>query len=130
MDYEAAAAKARKTLFGDYRLRRQRAACELWPKSKLPPDHLDPVRSNTAVLFISGRLDPVTPPAWVDDVAKYLPRSRHLVLHDGGHIIDGLSGVDTCLDPVMIQFLESADPAAIDPRCIFKMRAPPFSTAD
>jgi hypothetical protein len=39
-----------------------------------------------------------------------------------------MSGVDTCLDPMLIAFLESADPARLDARCIAGMRPPPFAT--
>jgi len=129
MDYEPAARAARKTRFGDYRLRRQREACRGWPAARAADDHLAPISSRTAILMVSGGLDPVTPPAWADALAARLPRSRHLVLRDSGHVFDGLSGVDTCLDPLMVRFLESADPAAVDDSCIAAMKAPAFTVS-
>jgi len=130
MDYEAAAIAARATRFGDYRLRRQRQACERWPGATAAADHLAPFSSDTAVLFLSGELDPVTPPEWADRLAAQLPRSLHLVLPGSGHIFDGMSGIDTCLDPLLVRFLETADFASLDPGCIAGMQPPPFVVSD
>lgn len=129
MDFEEAARRSRSTRFGDYRLRRQREACGKWPAVRVAPDHLAPISSDTAILMISGGLDPVTPPAWADALAATLPRSRHIVIRDSGHVFDGMSGVDTCLDPLMIRFLETADPASLDARCIESMKAPAFAVS-
>jgi len=126
MDYEPAAAAARRTRFGDYRLRRQRDACRHWPAAQTAPDHLAPVSGGTAVLIVSGELDPVTPAEWGEALARSFPRSRHLVLPNSGHVFDGLSGIDTCLDPLMIRFLETADPASLDTACLARMAPPPF----
>lgn len=129
MDYEQAAAAARRTPFGDYRLRRQRAACAHWPRGAPASDHLAPVRSDAAILLVSGRLDPVTPPEWADEVARNLPNARHLVIPHGGHIFDGLSNVE-CFDGLVLRFFETADAAALDPSCLARMEPPPFATGD
>ena len=126
MDYARAAAAARKTRFGDYRLKRQRAACMQWPSGRAGRDFLRPARADSAVLMISGRLDPVAPPQWATTLSGSLPNSRQLVIRDGGHIIDGLSGLDTCFDPLVIRFYESADVRALDASCSDSMRAQPF----
>lgn len=129
MDFGAATKAARATRFGDYRLRRQRAACAAWNVGKAAPDFLAPVNTTAAVLLISGGLDPVTPPEWAEAVARSLPRARHLIIPASGHIFDGLSGIDTCFDPLLLKFLDTADLAALDPACLTTMRAPPFKTA-
>jgi len=126
MDYEPAAAAARETRFGDYRLRRQRDACRQFPASQTAPDHLSPASGGTAILIVSGELDPVTPPEWGDALARAFPRSRHLVIPNSGHVFEGLSGIDTCLDPLMIRFLETADPESLDPACLARMAPPSF----
>jgi pimeloyl-ACP methyl ester carboxylesterase len=129
MDYAKADAAARATPFGDYRLRQQRAACEGWPRVRLAPDHLElPRNTSAAILLISGGMDPVTPPEWAEALVAQLPRARHLVVPKGGHIPDGLSGLESCLDPLMIQFLDHADPKALDASCIETMAAPVYST--
>lgn len=129
MNYRRAAAAARTTLFGDYRLRRQRDACRHWPRVRLDRNHLRLPDADIPVLLISGHMDPVTPPEWADELARRLRRARHLVLPDGGHIPDGLSGLDTCLDPLIIAFLEHGDPDKLEASCIARMAAPPYATA-
>ncbi len=130
MDYEAAVAAARSTRFGDYRLRRQRDACEPWPRARVPADYLRPVAAPASVLLLSGQLDPVTPPEWADEVARALPNARHLVIPHSGHIFDGMSDVDTCLDPLLVEFLRTADLQGIDASCVARMRPPPFMVAE
>ena len=129
MDVAAARAAAKATIFGDYRLRQQQQACAEWPKAQVPDDHLHPVRSNVPVLLISGELDPVTPPELADEVAKTLPNSRHVVIPASGHIFDGMSGVDTCLDPLILNFLQTGDVQNLKAGCVNSMKPPPFLTS-
>lgn len=128
MDYAVATAAAKATRFGDYRLRRQRAACAAWGKDQATKDFLAPVTSRAAVLLISGGLDPVTPPEWAEALATALPNARHVVIPASGHIFDGLSGVDTCFDPMVRKFLDAGDLKTVDPACLATMRPPPFAT--
>lgn len=129
MDYPEAAAASRATRFGDYRLRRQREACAVWPTARVSRDTLAPISSSAAVLLLSGRLDPVTPPEWAAEAASGIPRSRQLMMPASGHVFDGLSGIDSCYDPMLIGFLETADPAAVDASCLAGMTPPPFKVA-
>jgi pimeloyl-ACP methyl ester carboxylesterase len=126
MNYERAASAARNTLFGDYRLRRQRAACQGWPRVRLDPQHLRLPDADIPVLLVSGNMDPVTPPGLAEAVARHLPRARHLVLAEGGHVPDGLTGLEECLDPLMIAFLDHADLAKLDTSCVAGMKAPAY----
>ena len=128
LDFEAAASAARRTLFGDYRLRRQRAARGGWPVAPTASDFFDPPSPVASVLFVSGELDPVTPPDWAEAGRRRSPRARHIVLPGGGHIIDGLSAIDSCLDPLLLVFLDAADPATLDTTCLAEVRPPPFLT--
>jgi len=124
--YAAAAAKARRTRFDDYRLRRQRDACANWPIAKVSRDFLRLPRTEAAVLMISGGLDPVTPPAWAAQVARALPNGRQVTIAAMGHIFDGLSAVDTCFDPMLLRFYDSGDAKSVDASCVAQMTAPPF----
>lgn len=127
MDYDQASERSRATPFGDYRLRQQKAACAGWPRVHLDEDHLQlPTRSTASVLLISGDWDPVTPPEWAENVARRLPKARHVVVPYGGHIPDGMEGLESCLDPVMIAFLDHGDPASVDASCVSSMRPPPY----
>ncbi len=130
MDRARAASAARRTHFGDYRLRRQGDACRRWPAAQTASDHLSAqvprASGGPAVLIVSGEFDPVTPPEWGAKLTHDFPHSRQLILPNSGHVFDGLSGIDTCLDPLMIRFLETADPLSLDTRCVARMAPPPF----
>jgi pimeloyl-ACP methyl ester carboxylesterase len=82
----------------------------------------------TPVLFVSGEYDPVTPPEWVDHLLPLFPNGRQIILPGAGHIVEGMSGLDTCYDPAVVAFLDSADAAKLDVACIESMRAPDFAT--
>jgi pimeloyl-ACP methyl ester carboxylesterase len=124
---DEASASAGATAFGDYRLRRQIAACAAWPVApNIPPSPTQPLQ--TPVLFVSGEYDPVTPPEWVDYLLPLFPNGRHIILPGAGHIVDGMSDLDTCYDPTIVAFLDSADAANLDAACIKGMRAPDFLT--
>jgi pimeloyl-ACP methyl ester carboxylesterase len=124
--YEPAAAAARRTRFGDYRLRQQHAACAEWPKGTLPAHFLDLPKTNAAVLIVSGALDPVNPPEWGASVARALPNARQVVIPESAHLFIGLSGIDTCFDPMVLRFFATGDARHLDTSCVTKMSPPPF----
>jgi pimeloyl-ACP methyl ester carboxylesterase len=130
MDVEQARAASRSTILGDYRLRTQENACAGWPIGKVPDDHLAPVRSDAQVLMLSGELDPVTPPELADLAAETLPNAVHVVIPGSGHIFDGMSGIEECLDPMIVGFLDSGNARSIDSSCVRDMRPPPFVLDD
>jgi pimeloyl-ACP methyl ester carboxylesterase len=124
--YAPAAAAARRTRFGDYRLRRQRAACAEWPKGNVPAHFFDLPKTDAAVLIISGELDPVTPPEWGAAVARALPNARQVIIPESAHLFIGLSGIDTCFDPMVLRFYETGDAKNLDASCVAHMSPPPF----
>ncbi|HKU17301.1 MAG TPA: alpha/beta hydrolase [Steroidobacteraceae bacterium] len=124
MDLQAAIADSDATRFGAYRLQRQRDACANWPLAAADPRLFDQPVSNVPVLFISGALDPVTPTQWTLEVAARFPRSRVVVVPQGAHVLEGLSGLDTCLDRVVPQFVAKGSADDIDMTCFAGMQAP------
>jgi pimeloyl-ACP methyl ester carboxylesterase len=124
-DYRLAAAASRKTLFGDYRVRRQHQACAEWPRARVRRDYLAPVRGETPVLIVSGVLDPVTPFIWAAEVAGNLTNSRHVLIPDMGHLFDGLANPE-CFDSIVLHFYETGDPKSVDANCVATMKPPPF----
>jgi len=113
--------------FGNYRVFQQTRACGMWPRGEVPPGFDQPVLSNAPVLIVSGNLDPVTPPQRGEEVAKYLPNSRHVIIREAGHGLDGLSD-QGCVDRIIIDFLDKADPWKLDVSCVGNMTPPPFAT--
>jgi pimeloyl-ACP methyl ester carboxylesterase len=113
--------------FGNYRVFQQTRACGIWPRGEIPTDFLEPVRADTPVLIFSGNMDPVTPPKYGEEVARYLPNSRHVVIPEAGHGVDGLTDPG-CVDRITIDFLEKGDAKNLDVSCIERMARPPFVT--
>jgi pimeloyl-ACP methyl ester carboxylesterase len=113
--------------FGDYRVFQQTRACGLWPRGETPADFLQPVHSNAPVLIFSGNMDPVTPAKYGGEVARHLPNSRHVIVAEAGHGVDGLKDPG-CIDRIAIEFLEKGDAQNLDVSCIQGMKPPPFAT--
>jgi pimeloyl-ACP methyl ester carboxylesterase len=112
--------------FGNYRVFEQIRACSLWPRGKIPDDYRGPIKSDVPVLIFSGNLDPVTPPQRGEEVAKYLANSRHVVIPEAGHGIDGLSD-GGCLDRIILEFMDKGTAKDLDIRCVEQMKPPPFA---
>jgi pimeloyl-ACP methyl ester carboxylesterase len=113
--------------FGNYRVFQQTRACEMWPRGEIPADFLEPVSSNAAVLIFSGNMDPVTPPKYGEEVAKHLPNSRHVIIPEAGHGVDGLTDPG-CIDRIALEFLGKDDGRNLDVSCVERMAPPPFVT--
>ena len=112
--------EARGTLLGDSRVREQIAACRVWPRGELSPDHASPVAVPVPMLLITGSLDPVTPPEWGEEAARHLPEGVHLVV-PGGH-----APRSACQDSIAVRFLERGSVAGLDARCARSLELPPF----
>jgi pimeloyl-ACP methyl ester carboxylesterase len=113
--------------FGNYRVFQQTRACDLWPRGKIPAGFREPVSSNIPVLIFSGNMDPVTPPQRGEEVARYLPNSRHVIIPQAGHGVDGLTEPE-CVDRIIMQFMEKGDIKQLDISCVEQMAPPPFVT--
>jgi pimeloyl-ACP methyl ester carboxylesterase len=113
--------------FGNYRVVQQTRACRMWPRGEIPTDFLEPVRSNAPVLIFSGNMDPVTPPKYGEEVAMHFPNSRHVIIREAGHGVDGMTD-SGCIDRIAIEFLDKGDAKDLDTSCVEKMAPPPFVT--
>src|SRR5206468_5507096 len=110
--------------FGNYRVFQQTRACRVWPRGEIPSDFLEPVRSNAPVLIFSGNMDPVTPPKYGEQVARYLPTCRHVVIPQAGHGVDGLTDPG-CIDRIAIEFLDKGDAQTPPPTRLPHLPPPP-----
>jgi pimeloyl-ACP methyl ester carboxylesterase len=114
--------------FGNYRVFQQTRACGMWPRGEIPADFLEPVSSNAPVLIFSGNMDPVTPPKYGEEVARHLPNSKHVIIAEAGHGVDGLTD-SGCIDRIAIEFLDKGDAKNLDVSCVERMAPPPFTTS-
>ena len=128
IDQEEATKLTAGNPFGNYRVSQQTRACGMWPRGEIPADFLEPVHSDAPVLIFSGNMDPVTPPQRGDEVAKDLPNSRHVIIPQAGHGVDGLSD-QGCVDRIIIDFMDKGSTKDLDTSCVEQMAAPPFATS-
>jgi pimeloyl-ACP methyl ester carboxylesterase len=96
--------------------------CKLWPRGPVDADLHAPLRSDIPTLLLSGEADPVTPPADAERAAQGLTRHRSLVLAGEGH--GQLS--TSCVPRLMGEFLDHANPASLDVRCLDQHRPAAF----
>jgi len=94
--------------------RRALAVCDQWPKGTYPPDFTAPVQSALPVLLLSGGLDPVTPPAYGDEVAKGFPNSRHVIAAGFGHIVSP----HACTPRLIAAFVDAAGFDSLSTACV------------
>jgi pimeloyl-ACP methyl ester carboxylesterase len=100
------------TYLGDYRIRQQKAACEIWPRGKVPADFHEPVRSDVPVLLISGERDPVTPPDLAEKAAQFMTNHLHVIVPRGSH-----GAVGECTDKLISDFTDRASVQGLDASC-------------
>lgn len=99
------------------------AVCNIWPKGTAPADAAQALTSDLPVLLLSGGMDPVTPPAYGDAVAKGFPNSRHIVAPGYGHIVSA----HACAPRLIAAFVEQAGFGKLPASCIafLEKSAPP-----
>lgn len=102
------------TPFGDISVRLWQQQCQYWPAYALPEQHFAPVQSDIPVLALSGRLDPVTPPAWGELTTQGLGKVQHLVADQGAHIV-ALRG---CGPKLVQQFINAPGEPLQDTGCL------------
>jgi pimeloyl-ACP methyl ester carboxylesterase len=98
--------------------------CENWEVTPAGDVENQPVTSDIPTLVLAGEYDPITPPAWGEQVAQRLSRGYYFRFPGVGH---GASVSDACPYVLMLDFLD--DPAAVpDGSCIGSMTGPLFAT--
>ena len=112
------------TALGDYRVRSQLAACEVWPKVETPAGWYEPVRVDVPVLLLTGDLDHETPAHWGDAVARELPRASHVVVPNMGHA--WFDADQKCFLGVVEAFLREPAPDELDASCLAENAPLPF----
>ena len=110
------------TVYGDTLVRSYKKACENWPRPQIPASFVEPVKSNAAVLMLSGDLDPVTPPWLAAAAVKHLANGRQLVIRNGSH-----STVTDCTEGLAADFIAKGSAKDLDATCVDKIRRLPFN---
>ncbi|MFP5284769.1 MAG: alpha/beta fold hydrolase, partial [Thermoanaerobaculia bacterium] len=115
------------TFLGDFRIRRQQAACKAWSAAKLGPEFLAPTVSDAPTLLLSGERDPVTPPRYAEAVLRHLRNGVHVVIPDGAHGLGGMKGSNDCEWRMMVKLIEAGTTEGFDSSCVSRMERPAFA---
>lgn len=102
-------------LLGDELIKAFIAECKVWPHNPMPKDFHTPFKSSIPTLLISGERDPVTPPAYADEVLKALSNGRSLVVKGLGHAEAISAG---CMPDLVDDFVAKLQPKQLQAQCL------------
>lgn len=112
----------RQTYLGITPLQALEASCRHWPAGVLDADFHEPVKSDKPVLILSGGSDPVTPPAYGEQLMQHLPNGLHIVNPFQGHMQIALG----CGPTVVANFITRGNTHDVDYGCLERLRPEPF----
>ncbi len=96
--------------------------CGFWPRGEIAKTYYDVPPSDVAALIFSGELDPVTPPAWGEQIAARWKNARHIVVPGTGH--GAISS--PCVVKIIREFLNKGGSESLNVECVQRVRRPPF----
>jgi pimeloyl-ACP methyl ester carboxylesterase len=107
---------------GSFQLETLEAICASWPAGPIDPEFKVPLATDLPFLLLSGDADPITPPRYAEMAAVDLTNATHLIgKHQGhGQLVVG------CMDRIVADFVDSADPASLDATCMERSFVMPF----
>ena len=111
------------TILGEYRVRRHQQACKDWPRGALTNSYFEPIKSSLPVLMLSGDIDPSTAMELAEEVSKFLPNARQIILRNTPH-----SYSSDCAQNLIIEFIAHGSAKELDATCATRLRRPPFLT--
>jgi len=118
IDFDGIAA----SYMGTFQLDALEAICTSWPRGPIDAEFKVPLATDIPFLLLSGDADPITPPRYAEMAAVDLTNATHLVGKHQGH---GQLGVG-CMRNLVAEFVNSADPMAIDAQCMERNFVMPF----
>ncbi len=111
--------------FGDSLGRSYERICTEWPRADMPAEFYIIPPASSAVLLLSGGLDPATPPRHAQRVTQALgARAKHVVVANAGHGVMTLP----CMRDALPRFIDAEDDAqavAVDFGCAGRIPRPP-----
>ena len=107
---------------GTFQLDALEAICTTWPRGPIDAEFKVPLATDIPFLLLSGDADPITPPRYAEMAAVDLTNATHLIGKHQGH---GQLGVG-CMRNLVAEFVNSADPLAIDAQCMERNFVMPF----
>jgi pimeloyl-ACP methyl ester carboxylesterase len=111
---------------GSDRLTRQINACRIWPRSNLPADLFEPVRTSVPALIVTGALDPVTPTRWGQRLLESMPNARLIDVPGMSHGFTEMDNFIPCIGGLSFSFWNVGTAVGLDTSCVATMKPPGF----
>ena len=112
------------TFMGDTRVRAQQHACAIWNVQPVSRAFVQPVRSDSPILMVSGADDPASPPQFGRAALRYLPSARQIVIPHASHEVDL-----PCADRLIVDFVRARSAKKLQTAsCAASSHRPPFLT--
>jgi pimeloyl-ACP methyl ester carboxylesterase len=121
IDRTTISAATANTFLGDYRVRRQIAACDAWAPGRAARVTIP--ATDAPVLIITGDRDPVTPSRWAEMLQAHLKRSRTIVFANNGH-----TEPSDCAAALEVAFFDTGSFEHLDDSCARAIPRLPFAT--
>ncbi len=111
----------KNTYMGTQMVEALEGLCEVWPRGDIDASYKQPLRSSIPTLLLSGERDPITPPAYGEQVLQGLENARHITVPHRGHHV----GTIGCVPRVIAQFVESAQTGNLRTECLSRLETVP-----
>lgn len=112
-----------KTFLGNYWIYRVINSCKIWNPQKRKVQKTKITKRDTPVLIISGNRDGATPPKYGDEVLKYFPNGRHIVVNSGSHSFDGMRN---CVENIICDFVTTGQNKVLKTDCVALIKFPEY----
>jgi hypothetical protein len=112
-----------ETFLGDYWIYRVSNSCEVWNPKKKDVQKARIFKQDTPVLIISGNRDGATPPKYGDEILKYFPNGRHIVVKSGSHSFDGMRN---CIENIICDFITTGQNKVLKTDCVDSIMFPEY----
>ncbi len=118
---EEVAAATRNTFLGDWRLRQQEAACNLWPHSVATASYREPIHTQIPTMFVSGDSDGGTPLWFTEQAAPGFQNRVEVIMSNRGH-----TEWAPCIETLYERFLDQGSVQGLDASTCSHLSRPPF----
>ena len=115
--------KFENTFLGNDWINRIKKPCAIWNSNKTFYPKQKMTKLPTQVLLISSARDPATPPEYGDEVLKYFPNGRHLIINNASHSFNGLTG---CVENIICNFVQAGNSMNLKSDCIDLIKFPGY----
>jgi pimeloyl-ACP methyl ester carboxylesterase len=120
---EEVAAATRNTFLGDWRLRQQQEACQMWPHSVAPASSRQPIQTRIPTMFVSGDSDGGTPLWFTEHAALGFQNRIEVIMHNRGH-----TEWAPCIETLYERFLNQGSIRGLNASACSQLSRPPFKT--